>query len=263
MGNTDAAIESTLLKRYTALHRIKLCRQSKIMSDTPPAFEVKSTSIDLLSLVLKNAEPQMLQQTLQARFGKRDASAERFVLDLGAFSAPQQVDLATILSLATQYGIRFVALRHQDDGFAALARQYQLAYYKPATNNRVETIAPEKPAVAETPAATAMIIDKPVRAGQQIYAQHTDLIVLDIVSAGAEVIADGNIHIYAPLRGRALAGARGDKQTRIFTQSMQAELVSIAGVYRTMEQALPTSIQNKPTQIHLEQERLVMTALGN
>lgn len=237
------------------------------MSDTPLAFDVKSTSIDLLSLVLKNADPQILKQTLQARFGKRDASAERFVLDLAAFAAPQQVDLAAILSLATQYGIRFVALRHQDDGFATLAHQYQLAYYKPASNSRVEveteTIAPEKPATTEALTAKAMIIDKPVRAGQQVYAQHTDLIVLDMVSAGAEVIADGNIHIYAPLRGRALAGARGDKQTRIFTQSMQAELVSIAGVYRTMEQALPASIQNKPTQIHLEQERLVMTALGN
>jgi septum site-determining protein MinC len=107
-----------------------------------------------------------------------------------------------------------------------------------------------------------MIVDRPVRAGQQIYARGCDLVVLAMVSAGAEVIADGNIHVYAPLRGRALAGARGNTSARIFVRSMEAELVSIAGVYRTIEQALPESIKGKPTQIQLENERLVMTALG-
>lgn len=236
------------------------------MTETNPAFEIKSTSIDLLALVLRSADLKTLQQTLHARFNSRDASGERFVLDLSAFSSPQQIDLATILPLTTQYGIRFIALRHQDDTFSSLARQYQLAYYKPVIGARTETAPPEKTetSVAEpNPSTTTMIIDRPVRTGQQIYAQNRDLIVLDIVSAGAEVIADGNIHIYAPLRGRALAGAKGNKQARIFIQSMQAELVSIAGVYRTMEQALPNSIQNKPIQIRLEQERLVMTALEN
>lgn len=235
------------------------------MTDTIPAFEIKSTSIDLLALILRSAELKTLQQTLHARFNGRDASGERFVLDLSAFSSPQQIDLAEILPLTTQYGISFVALRHQDDVFASLARQYQLAYYKPVIGTRTEVPSGETGISAPDPnqSTTAMIIDRPVRTGQQIYAQNRDLIVLDIVSAGAEVIADGNIHIYAPLRGRALAGAKGNRQARIFIQSMQAELVSIAGVYRTMEQALPNSIQNKPIQIHLEQERLVMTALEN
>jgi septum site-determining protein MinC len=105
-------------------------------------------------------------------------------------------------------------------------------------------------------------VDRPVRAGQQIYAKGGDLVVLATVNVGAELIADGSIHVYAPMRGRALAGARGNTQARIFVQGMEAELVSIAGVYRTIEQALPDSIQGKPTQIYLENERLVMTALG-
>jgi septum site-determining protein MinC len=106
------------------------------------------------------------------------------------------------------------------------------------------------------------VIDRPVRAGQQIYAKGGDLVVLATVNVGAELIADGSIHVYAPMRGRALAGARGNTQARIFVKAMEAELVSIAGVYRTIEQALPDSIQGKPTQIYLENERLVMTALG-
>ena len=77
-----------------------------------------------------------------------------------------------------------------------------------------------------------------------------------------ELIADGNIHVYAPLRGRALAGARGNGSARIFTQTMEAELLSIAGVYRTLEQALPDNLQGRPCQVYLENERLVITALG-
>jgi septum site-determining protein MinC len=126
----------------------------------------------------------------------------------------------------------------------------------------VPEAATKPPAPEAAPAVGTMIIDRPVRAGQQIYAKGGDLVVLAMVSAGAEVIADGNIHVYAPLRGRALAGARGNADARIFARSMEAELVSIAGVYRTIEQALPDSILGKPTQIYLENERLVMTALG-
>ncbi len=109
--------------------------------------------------------------------------------------------------------------------------------------------------------APAMIVSRPVRTGQQIYAKNADLIVLDLVSPGAEVLADGNIHVYAPLRGRALAGVSGNRKARIFTHCMQAELVSIAGVYRTIDQSLPQDIANKPAQIYIEQDKLVIKAL--
>ncbi|HWU85285.1 MAG TPA: septum site-determining protein MinC, partial [Rhodocyclaceae bacterium] len=103
--------------------------------------------------------------------------------------------------------------------------------------------------------AAAMVVDKPLRSGQRIYAQGGDLVVLAMVSAGAEIIADGNIHIYAPLRGRALAGAQGDHQARIFTTSFEAELVSIAGVYRTFES--PQSfgkLGGQPVQVSLNEK---------
>jgi len=103
-------------------------------------------------------------------------------------------------------------------------------------------------AVAATP---TRIIDKPLRSGQRVYAAGGDIVVLAAVNPGAEVIADGSIHVYAPLKGRALAGARGDTTARIFTTHLEAELVSIAGVYRTFDSAPDAAVAKKPAQIRL------------
>ncbi|MFZ2267726.1 MAG: septum site-determining protein MinC, partial [Azonexus sp.] len=117
-------------------------------------------------------------------------------------------------------------------------------------------VAPPPPAVAP-PAEAAprtITLDKPLRSGQRFYAKGCDLIVTAMVSAGAEVIADGNIHVYAPLRGRALAGASGDKNARIFTTSLEAELVSVAGLYRTFEAGVPADMARLPATISLVEE---------
>jgi septum site-determining protein MinC len=107
------------------------------------------------------------------------------------------------------------------------------------------------------------VIDKPVRTGQRIHAEGGDLVVLAIVNAGAELIADGDIHVYAPLRGRALAGARGDTSARIFAQCMEAELVSIAGYFQVFEEGLPAALRSKPVQVFLDGERVTMAALAS
>lgn len=124
----------------------------------------------------------------------------------------------------------------------------------------------DKPSLAEpmtdSEAKPTLVIRQPIRTGQQVYAENADLIVLAMVSVGAEIIADGNIHVYAPMRGRALAGATGNKKARIFIQNMQAELVSVAGVYRTFERDLPTDLSNKAIQVYLEDDKLVVGALN-
>jgi septum site-determining protein MinC len=106
-----------------------------------------------------------------------------------------------------------------------------------------------------------LVIDKPLRSGQQVYARGRDLVVLSMVNPGAEVIADGHIHVYAPLRGKAIAGARGDAGARILTLCLEPELVSIAGVYRTSENPLPDHLRGKPAQIRLQADKLVMEPL--
>jgi septum site-determining protein MinC len=109
--------------------------------------------------------------------------------------------------------------------------------------------------------ATTMVINKPLRSGQQVYARGGDLIVLASVNYGAEVIADGHIHVYAPLRGKAIAGAKGNTDARIFTTYLDPELVVIAGTYRTTEYPLSAEVTGKPTQVRLDGERLVFEPL--
>ena len=110
-------------------------------------------------------------------------------------------------------------------------------------------------------APAAMVINRPLRSGQRIYARNTDLIVIGVVSQGAEVIADGNIHVYGPLRGKAMAGARGDTSARIFTTQLDPELLAIAGVYRVIETRLDESLHNRPAIIQLDEDRLKINPL--
>lgn len=112
--------------------------------------------------------------------------------------------------------------------------------------------APEPPpAPIQASVIPTVVLDHPLRSGQQMYARGSDLVVLAAVNAGAEVIADGSIHIYAPLRGRALAGASGSTEARIFTTRFEAELVSIAGVYRTFDAGIPDQLFGRPAKIQL------------
>lgn len=122
--------------------------------------------------------------------------------------------------------------------------------------------------VREVPghAVPTMIIDKPVRSGQKVYARGADLVVLAMVNQGGEIVADGNIHVYAPLRGKAMAGASGNANARIFSTCLEPELISIAGVYRTSEHPLASEIQGKAAQVRLSddgEEKLLFEALAS
>ena len=121
---------------------------------------------------------------------------------------------------------------------------------RPCASPRPEGSRPAA-ATAQRRPLGALVIDKPLRSGQQVYARGRDLVVMSMVNPGAEVIADGNIHVYAPLRGKAIAGARGNAEARIVTLCLEPELISIAGVYRTSEVPLPADVLGKPTQVRL------------
>ncbi len=110
-------------------------------------------------------------------------------------------------------------------------------------------------------AAPTMVVRGPLRSGQRVYARQSDLIVMGVVSRGAEVIADGNIHVYGPLRGKAMAGARGDTAARIFTTALDAELVAVAGIYRVIDSKLPAELHQRPAVIQLQKDALHLTPL--
>lgn len=129
-----------------------------------------------------------------------------------------------------------------------------------AESTQPATPAPIAPAPASSP---TLVIEGPLRSGQRVYARDADLVVMGVVSQGAEVIADGNIHVYGPLRGKAMAGARGDSQARIFTTSLDAELVAVAGVYRVIDSALPSTLGKKPAMVFLKDQALRLEPLGD
>lgn len=235
------------------------------MSHAANLFDIKSANLDLLSILLRTTSLEQLTPAFSQRL--RHTEPEAYILDIDALPESELEGLAQVCHLLRKHQVHLVGIRHKDPAFAAVAAKLGLPYLGGASRNTAraeEAVVSRHAEPAPQPQApqNTMIIDRPVRAGQQIYARGADLVVLEMVSAGAELIADGSIHVYAPLRGRALAGARGNTSARIFVQSMEAELVSIAGVYRTIEQDLPDSIRHKPTQIYLEQERVVMVSLN-
>lgn len=130
----------------------------------------------------------------------------------------------------------------------------------PARAASSTTSAPS-PTAAPPHSSSALVITRPLRSGQRVYARHTDLVVIGMVSQGAEVIADGNVHVYGPLRGKAMAGARGDTSARIFTTHLDAELLAVAGVYRVVEDKLDRTLQNQPALVRLEGDTLRIEAL--
>lgn len=220
------------------------------------AIEFKGTSLSVVSVVLGTLELSALEAAITAMPGgkRRFFDGDAGVLDLGAV-AESTADWPALIALLREYGVQPVAVTNAGEDLARAAGRFGLPSLSADELARPSRKpAPEKaPAAAPKPAAApAMIVDKPLRSGQRIYAQGGDLVVLAMVSNGAEVIADGSIHVYAPLRGKALAGATGNTAARIFTTCFAAELVSVAGVYRTFENGVSKELAQQPVQVRLE-----------
>ena len=238
--------------------------------DSPIQF--KGTTLKIIQTQLRTTDHAALHQALTALTGNSPDFFENelAVLDFSQAPAlPAAADWAGIVDLLAQSGLNAVATCGLPDHLAAaaalaglpavsvdaLGRQRAKTEEAPAAPPAVAPRPAPQPAVAPAAVSDAAprtaILDKPLRSGQRFYARGGDLIVTAMVSAGAEVIADGNIHVYAPLRGRALAGASGDKDARIFTTSLEAELVSVAGLYRTFEAGVPAELARQPATISL------------
>jgi len=255
------------------------------MSKSPSSLpiEIKISTVVAISTILHSADPIAIDAALkQMTGGVSDFFEDEFaVIDVaGIADVAAQVDWPALVALLKNYRLNAVAVRgapaalHEairshglflDDGSSG-TRAPAAREDAPAAPAPVAEPAPAPaPAPAPVPAAPvhAMIIDTPVRAGQRIYARGTDLIITAVVNNGAEIIADGSIHVYAPLHGRALAGASGNAGARIFALSMQPELVSIAGVYRTFDDGFPAELSRQPAQIRLVGDRIDISSLGS
>lgn len=165
------------------------------------------------------------------------------------------VDLAALLASMREIGLQPLAVL--EGPLSAAAREQGLAVLDEGSlgAGRAPRPAPSAAPPAAAAYKPARLVVQPVRSGQQIYADGTDLTVMNAVSVGAEVIADGCVHVYGTLRGRAVAGARGDEQARIFCQRFEAELVAVAGVYAVAEQ-MQGDLRGQAVQVYLDGGKL-------
>lgn len=235
-------------------------------ADTPSAvhsFDLKSAELPVLAVTLRSTEVEQVIADLARRLADDPDFFDNdpVLIDLQHVQHhPEPIDFARLIAALRHHRTRPVAVR---SGSAAQMQAAHEAGLVPAPD---ATIARPKERIREVEVEVirpTMVIDKPLRSGQQVYAKGADLVVLSMVSFGAEVIADGSVHIYAPLRGRAVAGARGDTEARIYTTCMQPQLLSIAGTYRALETDLPPDIAGKPAQARLEGDKLIIEPLAS
>ena len=252
--------------------------------DYAQAGELKFGQVGIANLRVRTLDVAQLAAEMQDRVQRAPNLFARaaVVLDFGGLSKAPSVDearalvdglrAAGVLPVALAYGTKDIEALSQQLGLPLLAKfraQYErsdgdAAPPAPAAESRARAKTSEPAPVAkQAPAAAAspgLIQRAPVRSGQQVYADNRDLTVLSAVGAGAEVIADGSIHIYGALRGRALAGAQGNEDARIFCREFHAELVAVAGHYKVLED-IPKELRGKAVQVWLENGQIKLAAL--
>jgi len=230
------------------------------------SFDLKSATLPLISVVLRSSDGSALAAEVERRLAEQADFFDQdpVLVDLAQLPAGSDVDFAELVRSLRRLRVLPIGVRgaRADQVEAARAAGLVEAPEVPAVRPApAPGPAPAPPQAALPQSLPTMVIERPLRSGQQVYARNADLIVMAAVSNGAEVIADGNVHVYAPLRGKAIAGARGNAAARIFATCMQPELVSIAGIYRTAETPLPPEIEGRAAKISLVGEKLVIEAL--
>ncbi|MEE9426099.1 MAG: septum site-determining protein MinC [Methylococcales bacterium] len=245
---------------------------------TTVALELRSGSYTLPTLRLFDGEVDIIQQQLKEKI---DQSPSFFVnspvvLDLQEFKQTE-LDFTALAKVIADLKMHLIGVRGGSPELHALAAKSDLAILtvgaarvpeitsieekSDAPNNNTEANNDaQESGQADVVLFTSETISTPIRSGQRRYTRHGDLIALAQVSEGAELMADGNIHIYGTLRGRALAGVQGDTSARIYCQNLQAELVAIAGHYQVSED-MDDELRNQPVQIYLTDQNLVIEKL--
>lgn len=250
--------------------------------DYEQAGELKIGQVGIANLRIRTLDVARLVQEMHERVSRAPKLFGRaaVILDFGGLS--QLPDLATaqelldglrkagVLPVALAYGTQETERLSEQLGLPLLAKfraQYERAEGEPAPAPAPPPARAAEPKTKAAPAAAPAAAAQPgrmqratVRSGQQLYAENCDLTVLATVGAGAEVIADGSIHIYGTLRGRALAGAQGNEGARIFCRDFHAELVAIAGRYKVLDD-IPDNLRGKAVQVWLEQDQIMIAAL--
>lgn len=225
------------------------------MSQAP--IELKGSSFTLSVVHLHNAQPEVIRPALIAKVDQAPAFLKNAPVVINISDVNDRVEWREMLRVFSDAGLHVIGVSGCHD---ERQKQAVLRAGLPLLNEG-KGVVKKAPAAPQTPVATkTKIVSTPVRSGQQIYARNSDLIVTGNVSTGAELIADGNIHVYGVMRGRVLAGATGDSASQIFCSNLSADLVSIAGQYLLSDQ-IPENYYGQATRLSLSDGTLIIQPL--
>lgn len=228
-----------------------------------PAIDIRFGQVGLIQARIRSTDPGAILDELTGRVASAPLFFQRtgVCLDLTALGRDAQLEeMRAVMDAVRRAGMLPVGLVGGSAAVEALSAALELpvlAPFRPQTRS-VPVVQAAEPAEAGIP---ALMQHQPVRSGQRVYARSRDLVVTSTVGAGAEVIADGCVHVYGSLRGRAVAGARGETSARVFCQEFRAELVAVAGVFRVFE-TLPPELAGKPVQAWLDGDDLRFAPVG-
>ncbi len=263
------------IQRVCKLSNNKILRMSSnpgVTAKNDPVMELKSSSVTVPLLILYSSNIDSIVSSLKVKIKQAPGffDGSPLIVDLNNLSSTEtKLNLNKLVTDLRSLGLQPLAMKTSSKDYTeqlktmgfAILRGDQAVPLQPqstpmqTTKHEAEkrpSTQPEGLAPAET-----LLMNQPIRSGQQVYAKGGDLIIMSQVSPGAEIMADGNIHIYGTLHGRALAGVSGNDKSRIFCSDLQAEIISIAGNYRVKEN-LDESHQGKPVQIFLQDQSLVI-----
>jgi septum site-determining protein MinC len=235
--------------------------------DSKRAFELKGELSTLSVLQLQDTDIERIAHELAAKVKIAPGffSSTPIIIDLKRLTDRERpLDFLALKNTLIHYGLVPIGVRNAQAKQQKAATEIGLALLRseptppPSTEN--SSTSEHRPASDLRPARKSLMLTRPVRSGQQVYARESDLVLLAQASPGSELLADGNIHVYGPLRGRALAGVHGDIEARIFCQSLEAELIAIAGNYKLIDD-IEATLKGRPVQIHLQEEHLMISPL--
>src|SRR3984957_20225844 len=230
------------------------------------ALEIRFGPVDIAQVRIRSTDPGAIVDELSGRVATAPKFFERTAvcLDLSELGRePDAAELRAVLEAVRRAGMLPIGLVNGTAATDTLAREVDmpvLAQFR--ATSKTPPVVHAAPTTEPEPDLTPLIHTQAVRSGQRLYARRRDLIVMAPVGAGAELMADGCAHVYNALRGRVMAGARGDTRARVFCQAFHAELVSIAGVFRVFE-TIPAELAGKPVHAWLDGDALRFARLGD
>lgn len=222
------------------------------MSLAKKAVELKGGTVTLMSLLVQSTEPEEITSALKEKIEQAPTffGGAPVLIDFNGLDGVNSKNLEALVEAVRQSDVMPIAVRGLEEELHDKLRELNM----PPLRAEDKNLQKEDDKIQRI-VGSPRVESRPIRSGQQVYAQEGDLIVMANTSAGSELIADGSIHIYGPLRGRALCGVTGNEQARIFCESLEAELVSIAGNYKVLEE-IPPELQGRRVQVWLDEQKL-------